>query len=146
MTEIFEAFPYLIVKNAAGAIEFYKKVFGAKELTTYTEPGGRIAHAELKFGPLIIMLADEFPENDIHGPSDGKSGSRIHLHINNVDELAGIAAKKGAIIKMEPTDQSHGERQCRILDPFGHEWLLGHQIEELSNEEIQKRINTDFVT
>jgi uncharacterized glyoxalase superfamily protein PhnB len=124
-----EAFPYLCVKGGAAAIEFYRHVFGARELVRLDEPDGRVGHAELGFGPVTIMLADEFPELGILSPlAFGGSGMSIHLHVNDVDALTVRAVEAGATVVRAPADYDHGERQSRIRDPFGHEWLLGHEI------------------
>lgn len=137
---ITEVFPYLCVRGGTAAIEFYSKVFGAQETLRIPGPDGRVAHAQLKFGPTTIMLADEHPDHGILSPlAYGGIGTRIHLHVANVDALAKGAVEAGATILMPPTDQPHGERQCRLRDPFGHEWLLGHEIEKVSHEEMQRR-------
>lgn len=142
---ILDLYPYLCVRGAAAAIDFYTRVFGARVMLRLAEPGGRVAHAELKLGPATLMLADEFPELGILSPlAVGGTGTTIHLHVKNVNTLAAQAAAAGATIVREPTDQGHGERQCRIRDPFGHEWLLGHEIEPVSPEEIQRRFHTQF--
>jgi len=137
---IHDVFPYLHVRGGAAAIEFYKQVFGAQELFRLEAPDGRIAHAEIKLGPVTVMLADEYPDYGIRSPQTvGGTGTTLHLHVDDVDALAGRAVRAGAIMVMEPADQDHGERQCRIRDPFGHEWLLGHETESLPREEIQRR-------
>lgn len=124
-----EVFPYLRVRGAASAIAFYTRAFGAHELLRITESNGRIGHAQLRLGPATLMLSDEYPELGLQSPQAfGGSGSSIHLHVENVDVLAKQAVEAGATVLMEPIDQSHGERQCRLRDPFGHEWLLGHPI------------------
>ncbi len=124
-----EGFPYLHVRGAAAAIDFYKSVFGAEEIVRVSGSAGRIGHAELKFGPMMLLLADEYPELGVRSPAAyGGTGTTIHLHVDNVDRLARRAVRAGATMLLEPVDQSHGERQCRIRDPFGHEWLLGHEI------------------
>jgi PhnB protein len=130
MPTIDQVFPYLIVGDAAAAIEFYRKVFGAKETLRVPDPDQRrIGHAELTLGPMTIMLADEYPELGIRSPAAfGGSGLRMHLHVDDVDALAQDAVRAGATMLMEPADQGHGERQCRLRDPFGHEWLLGQEI------------------
>lgn len=144
MNAIHEVFPYLCARDAAAAIEFYGRLFGAQEVFRLSEAGGRVAHAELSFGPVTVMISDEFPKMGILSPKGfGGCGSRIHLHVDDVDELARRAAEDGATILMPPTDQSHGERQCRLRDPFGHEWLLGHPIEDVSREEMQRRFEAD---
>jgi PhnB protein len=138
MSMIREVYPYLSVRGAAAAIEFYQKVFEAQEIFRMNDPAnGRIGHAELKLGPLTIMLADEYPELGILSPlAFGGSGLTIHLHVENVDVLAQRALQAGATMVREPADYSHGERQCRVRDPFGHEWLLGHEIGKTPGPEV----------
>lgn len=126
---IHEAFPYLCARDAARAIEFYTRAFGAVEKLRLPDEQGRVGHAELALGPITLMLADEHPEHGILSPlAFGGTGMRIHLHVDDVDALARRASDAGATILMAPADQTHGERQCRLRDPFGHEWLLGQQI------------------
>jgi uncharacterized glyoxalase superfamily protein PhnB len=138
--EIKEVYPYLRVKDAAAAIEFYVQVFGAQELFRLSEPNGRIGHAELAVGKATLMLSDEYPEHGILSPqSRGGTGTSIHLHVVNADAVAARAVAAGATMVREPTDQFYGERSCAIRDPFGHEWSLGHEIERISHEEIQRR-------
>ncbi|MCW9705497.1 VOC family protein [Fodinibius salsisoli] len=142
---IHEVFIYLCVDDPQAAIDFYRTVFGAEEQFRLTEPSGKIGHAELKLGPATIMLAGEYPEYDIHSPRHyGGTGVRIHLHVDDVDSLAQRAVDAGAEMLREPTDEPHGERQCKLRDPFGHEWLLGHSIEEVSPEEMQRRFTESF--
>ena len=137
---IHEVFPYLIVRDGAAALDFYVRVFGAEETFRLAEPSGKVGHAELRFGPATLMVADEYPELGLLSPQAfGGTGLRIHLHVDDVDALARRAVEAGATILMPPTDQGHGERQCRLRDPFGHEWLLGHEIEKVSREEMQRR-------
>lgn len=139
---IHEVFIYLIVRGGVDAIDFYARVFGATETFRLQEPGGgRVGHAELRLGPVTVMLADEHPEAGILSPlAFGGTGTRIHLHVDDVDVLAARAVDAGAVILFGPEDQAHGERQCRLRDPWGHEWLLGHPVgEPLSNDEIQRR-------
>jgi uncharacterized glyoxalase superfamily protein PhnB len=121
-----EVYPYLCVHDGPAAIEFYSRVFGAVVALRVEEPNGRVGHAELSFGPGTVMLADEFPELGILSPRTiGGTGTTIHLHVDDVDSLASRAAAAGAVILRGPTTEGHGERQCRLRDPFGHEWLLG---------------------
>lgn len=137
---VHEMYPYLCVKDAGAAIEFYKRAFGAEELFRLTEPSGRIGHAEIKLGPATIMLSDEFPEYGIRAPqAPNGPGVRIHLHVADADALTKRAAEAGGTVIMKPTDQFYGERSSRVRDPFGHEWLLGHSIEEMSPAEMQRR-------
>lgn len=140
--KIHELFAYLHVRDAAKAIEFYKKAFGAREKFRLTEPGGRIGHAELDFGGTTLMLADEFPECGIQGPQAiGGTSVTIHIHVDNADETIRSAANAGASIEREAKDEFYGERSGCVRDPFGHRWLIGHSIEELSAGEMQRRYN-----
>ena len=127
--EIGDVFVYLCVRSASEAIEFYKKAFFAEELFRMAQPDGCIAHAEIKLGPATVMLADERPGNLFKSPqSYGGTSTIIHLHVQNVDTMAERAHALGAEILRGPSDEPHGERQCLLRDPFGHQWLLGHQI------------------
>jgi PhnB protein len=138
--KVHELFAYLHVRNAAQAIEFYEKAFGAKEKFRLTEPSGRIGHAELDFGGTTLMLADEFPEYNIRGPQAiGGTSVSIHIHVDNADEVIRRAVNAGAEIEREPQDEFYGERSGCVRDPFGHRWNVGHSIEEVSPEEMQRR-------
>src|SRR5918992_4614481 len=130
MPAIHEVYPYLIVRGAEAAIGFYRDVFGAEEIVRMADPDGRrIGHAELRLGPITVMLADEYPELGILSPAAfGGTGLTLHLHVDDVDALAARALRAGATMVRGPADQDHGERQCRVRDPFGHEWLLGQDI------------------
>ena len=118
--QIHEVFPYLRVKGAPQAIEFYKQVFGAKERFRLVEPSGRIGHIELELGNIVLMLSEEFPEYGCLAPqAPGATGMAIHLHCTNADELAARAVAAGAAMLREPSDEFYGERSCTIRDPFG---------------------------
>jgi len=144
-SSIQEAFPYLRVRNASEAIEFYKAAFGAVEDFRLSEPNGRVGHAELKFGPHTIMLSDEYPEYGIYGPELGRcTGVAIHLHVADVDAMTSRAVSAGAKLTMQPADQFHGERSSKVMDPFGHEWYLGSKIETVSRDEMQRRFAAMF--
>ena len=143
--QIHEVFAYLRVKNAPAAIEFYQRLFGAEEKFRLSEPSGRIGHAELKIGPAVIMISEEYPEYGILGPeSIGGASVGMHLHVENADELLDRAVKLGAKLTMPPQDQFYGERVGRIEDPFGHVWLIGHHIEDVAPEEMQRRFDAMF--
>lgn len=135
-----EIFPYLRVKGAADAIEFYKAVFGAIEVFRLTESTGRIGHVQLQMGNTVLQVSEEYPEYGLVGPAPGQSGCAFHLHVNNVDELASMAVSAGATMLRGPSDQFYGERACMIRDPFGHEWILGHVIERVTPDEMQSRL------
>jgi PhnB protein len=140
-----EVYPYLRVKGAPAAIAFYQTVFGATERFRLTEPGGRIGHIELDIGNIVLMLSEEYPEYGMLGPqAPGTTGMAIHLHVDNADELAARAVAAGATMVREPADQFYGERSCLIRDPFGHEWMLGHEIEKVTPEEMQRRFTALF--
>ncbi|MDQ2865981.1 MAG: VOC family protein [Candidatus Eremiobacteraeota bacterium] len=139
-----EVYPYLRVRRAGDAIDFYARAFGATERFRLTEQSGRIGHAELQFGPSVIMLSDEFPEHGIVGPESTVGSSvSIHLHVNDVDAAFTRAVEAGATAVRPPKDQFYGERSGSLRDPFGHEWLLGHQIEKVTPEEMQRRYTAD---
>lgn len=145
MVEIQEVYPYLRVHNAAEAIDFYARAFGAQELFRLTEPSGRIGHAELKLGPATVMLADENPDLGTRGPrSLGATTFSIHLHVGNVDQAFAQAVGAGAIVVRPLQDQFYGERSGTVRDPFGHEWLLGGHIETVAPEEMQRRYTALF--
>lgn len=144
---IHEVFPYLRVNDAAAAIDFYVRAFGAVEKYRLVEPSGRIGHAELQLGPIVLMLSEAYPEYGLLAPEVGKDlGASIHLHVDDCDALAAQAVAAGATMQMEPSDQFYGERSCRLQDPFGHQWLLGHEIEKVTPEEMQRRYNAMFST
>jgi PhnB protein len=125
-----ELFPVLAVQGAARALAFYREVFGARETLCMEYPDGRVAHAEMAFGPATVMLADEHPDLGFLSPlARGGAPVLLHLHVDDVDDLTRRAVRAGATVIREPEDQGHGERQALIRDPFGHEWLLGHEIE-----------------
>lgn len=135
-------FPYLRVRDADAAIAFYREAFGAEEMFRLTEPNGRIGHAQLRLGDAVLMLSDEYPEFGIQGPQAfGGSGSAIHLHVDDVDAMTTQAAETGATVLMEPKNQFYGERAAKVLDPFGHEWLIGSPVEKVSPEEMQRRFS-----
>ncbi len=139
--KIQELYSYVCVKDAAKAIAFYQEAFGAKEKFRLTEPGGRIGHAELDFGCAILMLSDEFPEYGIQSPasSGGKKSFQIHLHVDDADAVIERLVKMGAEIVHPLTDQFYGERSGTVRDPFGHYWNVGHQLETVSPQEMQRR-------
>lgn len=137
---IHEVFAYLCVNDADAAIEFYASAFGARELFRLTEPGGRIGHAELDFDGKVVMLSDEYPEYGVlSARSIGASPVTIHLHVDNADAVIAAAVQAGATLEREPEDAFYGERSGVVRDPFGHRWDIGHRIEEVTPEEIQRR-------
>jgi PhnB protein len=145
MSDIQEVYPYLRVHNAAEAIAFYAAAFDARELFRLAEPSGRIGHAEIKIGPATLMLADEYPEQGIRGPRAlGGTTVAMHLHVADVDSAFERAVRAGATVVNPLKDQFYGERSGTVRDPFGHEWLLGGHLEDVSTEEMQRRYTALF--
>jgi PhnB protein len=134
------ATPYLIVKDAAKAIEFYKKAFGAAEMMRMTQPDGRVGHAEIKIGDSPIMLADEFPEMGARSPQSlGGSPVSILLYVQDVDALTNQAITAGAKVVRPVKDQFYGDRSGSLEDPFGHQWHIATHVEDVPPEEMKKR-------
>jgi len=132
--------PYLIIKNAADAIEFYKKAFGATELFRMDQPDGKIGHAEIKIGDSPIMLSDEFPEMGHRGPQSlGGSPVSIMLYVEVVDAVVNRATTAGAKLDRPVEDKFYGDRAGSLTDPFGHIWHIGTHKEDVSPEEMEKR-------
>jgi len=140
-----EVYPYLRVRGAADALAFYRRAFGAEELFRLTEPSGRIGHAEIKIGPATIMLSEEYPEHGIRAPDSlGGTSISIHLHCADVDAVFNQSVQAGATVVRALQDQFYGERSGMVRDPFGHEWLLGGKIEDVTTEEMQRRYTALF--
>ena len=139
------ATPYLIIKDAARAIEFYKKAFGATELMRIAEPSGKVMHAEIKIGNSPIMIADEFPEMGARSPQAlGGSPVSIFLYVEDVDALASQAIAAGAKVLRPVQDQFWGDRYGKLADPFGHVWDIATHKEDVAPEEIHKRTAAAF--
>ena len=142
---IHEVFPYLRARNAEEAVAFYKNAFGATEKFRLVEPSGRIGHLELLFGTATIMISDEFPEYPIHAADpDRPTGFTLHLHVDDADAVIAAAVKAGAHLIRAAQDQFYGERSGTIRDPFGYEWSIGHSIEAVEPEEMQRRYTKMF--
>jgi len=135
--------PYLIVKNAAQAIDYYKKVFGATETVRMPGPDGKIGHAELKIGNSNIMLADENPSmgaGHVSAASIVASPVSLYIYLPNVDEIVQRAAKEGAKILKPVQDQFYGDRNGFIQDPFGHLWGVATHVEDVSPKQMEERM------
>jgi PhnB protein len=134
------ATPYLIVKDAARAIEFYKRAFGATELLRMAAPGGKIGHAEIKIGDSPIMLADEVPGMGALSPESlGGTPVSILLYVEDVDAVFNQAIAAGAKVQRPVKDQFYGDRTGGVTDPFGHVWYVATHKEDVSPEEMRKR-------
>ncbi len=137
---IHEVFAYLRLRDAGRAIAYYRDAFGATEKLRLTEPGGRIGHAELVLGGTTIMLSDAYPEMNLVGPQPlGGASSSIHLHVDDCDALLAKAVALGGTLVRPAADHFYGERSGTVRDPFGHEWNIGHAIEEVTPAEMQRR-------
>jgi len=131
--------PYMTVRDAARAIEFYKKAFGAVEKGVMKGPGGKVMHAELIIGDSIVMLADEFPEFGSMSPlSTGGSGMGLHIYVEDVDSAFDRAVGAGATIDMPVADMFWGDRYGKLSDPFGHKWSIATHKRDLSMEEMEE--------
>lgn len=132
--------PYLIMKNAANALEFYKKAFGATELFRMPGPDGRVMHAEIQVGDSRIMLADECPEMNARSPQSlGGSPVSLLLYVQNVDSFFNQAVSAGAKVDRPIKDQFYGDRSGSLSDPFGHAWHVATHVEDVPPAELQKR-------
>ncbi|HEX5000172.1 MAG TPA: VOC family protein [Terriglobia bacterium] len=132
--------PYLSVRGAVQALEFYKTAFGAQELMRVPQPDGRIGHAEMQIGNARIMIADEFPEMNFRGPQSlGGTPVGLMLYVENVDDVVARAVAAGATIVQPVQDKFYGDRMGSILDPFGHSWHIATHIEDISPEELRRR-------
>lgn len=133
--------PYLIMENAASAIEFYKQAFGAVELFRMPDPSGRIGHAEIKIGNSPIMLADGHPEMNYRTvQSYGGSPVSILLYVEDVDSFFNQAVAAGAKVEREVKDQFYGDRSGTVIDPAGYQWHIATHKEDVAPEEMQKRM------
>ncbi len=132
---------YLIVDGAAAAIEFYKKAFEAKESGRFLNPDGKIGHADLTIGKGHIMLADEAPAMGIRGPQAyGGSPVSLSIYVEDVDRVVARAVAAGAKLTRPVADQFYGDRTGGVTDPFGHIWYVMTHVEDVSMEEMQKRM------
>jgi PhnB protein len=132
--------PYLIVKDAARALEFYKKAFGAKETMRMAGPGGKIGHAEIRIGNSAVMLADEFPQMGASSPQTlGGSPVGLMIYVEDVDSRFNQAVAAGATVERPLKDQFYGDRSGTLVDPFGHKWTIATHKEDVSPEEMQRR-------
>ena len=134
------ATPYLIVKGAAAAIDFYKRAFGATEEMRMADAQGRVGHAEIRIGDSVIMLADEQPAMGYRSPrSLGGSSVSILLYLDDVDEVFERAVNAGAKAQRPVADQFYGDRSGTLEDPFGHVWTVATHVEDVEPEEMKRR-------
>ena len=132
--------PYLAVRNAGEAIDFYQRAFGASEVYRLTDSTtGKVGHAELLLNGALIMLADEFLPHNNSPLNLGGTTVKFSLMVDDVDASVARASAAGATVVMPPSDQFYGHRCAAVRDPFGHEWMLQHMIEKVAPAEMQKR-------
>lgn len=133
--------PYLICKGAAKAIDWYVKALGAEETVRMPGPGGTVVHAEIRIGDSIVMLADEHPEMGHRSPASlGGTPVGIALYVKDCDAIFDRAVKAGAKAQRPMQDQFYGDRSGTVVDPFGHQWTIATHIEDVSPEEMEKRM------
>ena len=133
--------PYLIVDGAAAAIDFYTSVLGATERMRMGGPEGKVGHAELEIGDSVIMLADEHPEMNARGPrSTGGTPVSLHMYVEDVDGVFERAVEAGAKALRPVEDQFYGDRLGSFEDPFGHQWSVATHVEDVSPDEMSKRM------
>jgi len=131
--------PSIVCKGAARAIDFYKDVFRAKEISRMTGPNGSIGHAELQIGDSRLMLSDEFPGMAAAPQPNSTPSSALHIYTENVDTLFDRAIKAGCKVESPLQNQFWGDRHARVRDPFGHSWGLAQHIEDVAPDEMERR-------
>src|SRR5438270_13486730 len=136
--------PHLTVKNAAKAIDFYKQVFGAEEVSRNLGPDGKIMHASLKIGDSLLMLNDEFPGQSTSAETPGGTNVTLHIYTDNVDALFDRAVKAGAKTTMPLADQFWGDRYWQVVDPFAQRWSLATRKEDLTPHQVDERARAFF--
>jgi PhnB protein len=139
------ATPYLVLRGAARAIDFYKQAFGAVELMRISGPGGHIGHAEIRIGDSPIMLADEMPEMGIKSPQTlGGTPVSVVLYVEDVDAVFNRATAAGAKAERPVQNQFYGDRSGSLEDPFGHKWHISTHVEDIPPDELQRRAAAAF--
>ncbi len=132
--------PYLVVRNCAEAIEFYKKAFGAEEVMRMPTPDGeRVMHAEIRVGGSAIMMTDELPGMDCRSPQAlGGTAVTLHLYLPDIDSAYARAQNAGCEAVMPPQDMFWGDRYGRLVDPYGHSWAMATHVRDVSLEEMRE--------
>lgn len=131
--------PYLTVRDAIRAIQFYKDAFGAEEIGVMKGPDGKVMHAEIRIGDSLVMLGDESPQFGALSPlSIGGSGMGLHVYVEDVDSAFDRAIKAGGTVEMPVTDMFWGDRYGKLTDPFGHKWSIATRKRNMTSEEIEE--------
>lgn len=138
--------PYLMVSDTLRAIDYYQHAFGATELIRPpVAPGGKVVHAQIRIFDSPVMLADESPQWANRSPQSlGGAGMHLHVYVDDVDQVVRRAAEAGAKIVIEVNDQFYGDRCGRLVDPFGHTWIIATRKESLTADEMQRRLESSF--
>ena len=132
--------PYLALDDAAGAIEFYKRAFGATENSRMEGPDGKIGHAELQIGDSHLMLADAWPQSSTRAPNEvGATTAGIFVYSEDIDAFFKKAIDAGASSVMDPENMFWGDRFGTLKDPYGHVWHVATHVEDVSDEDMRKR-------
>jgi PhnB protein len=133
--------PYLIVSGAAKALDYYKRAFNAEERMRHPGPEGKIMHAEIQIGDSRVMLADEFPQMGARSPqSIGGTATGLCVYVEDVDKVYTQAIAAGGKEERPLQNQFYGDRSGTLVDPFGHKWTIATHVEDVSPEEMQKRM------
>ena len=137
----YTATPYLVIRGAERALDFYKKAFGAVERSRMPGPGGLLMHAEMTIGNSIIMMCDEMPQMQRWLSPDSLKGTTaaVHLYVEDTDALVNRAVAAGAKISMPPMDMFWGDRFAKLTDPFGHEWTVATHQHDYTPEEMKQK-------
>jgi PhnB protein len=132
--------PYLAIDGAARALAFYAEAFGARERMRLDMPGGRIGHAEIEIGDSVVMLADPWPEGRFVAPRGEEVSVSLHLYVPDADEVFARAVAAGAVPVQPVTTKFYGDRSGTVRDPFGHQWHLATHVEDVTEEEVRRRL------
>jgi PhnB protein len=135
--------PCLVVQGAAKALEFYADVFGARERTRIPGPDGTIVHAEIEIGDSVVIVEDMDQQRGTQAPpSGGLPGSPVFqfIYVEDVDAVVARAVELGAVLQRAPEDQFYGDRDCDVVDPFGHNWTVASHVEDVSPDEMMRRM------
>ena len=133
--------PYLIVKGASAAIDFYKQAFGATEIVRMPMPDGRLGHAELRIGDSVVMLADEFPEAEAISPNTlGGTTVGLMIYVEDADAMFNQAVSLGAKVTKPMADQFYGDRNGTLQDAWGHKWTIATHVEDVAPDEMERRL------
>ena len=131
--------PMLAIRDAAGAVEFYKRAFGAVEVMRLADPNGKLVHGEFTIGDALVMVAEENPEYNRSPQTLGGTSVILNVYVPDVDALFERAVAAGAKVIFPLSNQFYGDRTGRLEDPFGHMWIFSTRVEEITREEMVRR-------